>query len=210
MKTELELLEELESFKGQWFVINCNSGHEDKVREDLLEKMNTKDLVNKIFDIRISKAPIAGKTGRVSERNKFPGYIFINMIMSDETWFIIRNTPGVTGFIGSSGKGTKPLPLTTDEVLGMLYGEVEKPKDEALKGGVVAGGTTPKKEKVLFTASFKEGDYVVITNGFFKDKEGKVSKMDYEKGVAIIEIEMFGRSTPSEVNFDDATLAYAN
>jgi transcriptional antiterminator NusG len=196
--TELELLEdELDSYKGQWFVINCNSGHEERVREDLTEKMSSKELASLIFDIRIAKGPIAGKSGKVSERNKFPGYIFINMIMSDESWFIIRNTPGVTGFIGSSGKGTKPLPLTTDEVAKMLAPpKVEEPK--------VVNGQTPKKEKQLFTAEFKEKDYVIITAGVFEGKEGQVMKMDYEKGIAIINIELFGRYTPSEVNFTDA------
>lgn len=199
MATELELLEdELDSYKGQWFVINCNSGHEERVREDLTEKMSSKQLASLIFDIRIAKAPIAGKSGRVMDRNKFPGYIFINMIMSDESWFIIRNTPGVTGFIGSSGKGTKPLPLTTDEVAKMLAPpKVEEPK-------TAATGLTPKKEKQLFTAEFKEKDYVIITSGVFEGKEGQVMKMDYEKGIAIINIELFGRYTPSEVNFTDA------
>jgi transcriptional antiterminator NusG len=141
--SELELLNELENFKGQWFVINCNSGHEEKIREDLIEKMNTGILSQYIFDIRISKAPIAGKNGKVMDRNKFPGYIFINMIITDETWFTIRNTPGVTGFIGSSGKGAKPLPLTTDEVMKMLMiGETKEEK--------VTPGQTPKKRKKSF------------------------------------------------------------
>jgi transcriptional antiterminator NusG len=195
--SELELLNELENFKGQWFVINCNSGHEEKIREDLIEKMNTGILSQYIFDIRISKAPIAGKNGKVMDRNKFPGYIFINMIITDETWFTIRNTPGVTGFIGSSGKGAKPLPLTTDEVMKMLMiGETKEEK--------VTPGQTPKKEKNLFKAEFAEKDFVIITNGVFGGKEGQVMKMDYEKGIAIINIELFGRYTPSEVNFDDA------
>ncbi|WP_338972365.1 transcription termination/antitermination protein NusG [Spiroplasma endosymbiont of Panorpa germanica] len=196
----LENLEdELSLYKGQWFVINCNSGHEERVKADLLQKVETNSLQNLIFDIRISKTPVASKTGKKIEKNKFPGYIFINMEMTDAAWFTVRNTPGVTGFIGSSGKGAKPLPLTYMEVAKMLTPEVEETKktDGAIK-----------KEKKVHVASFKLKDIVLIKEGPFNGREGQVVEMDSDKGVAIVNIEMFGRHTPTEVSYENAELAY--
>lgn len=199
-KNLIELEDELDAYQGQWFVINCNSGHEDKVKGDLIQRVeSTPGLSASIFDIRISKTPSMNKNGKAVEKNKFPGYIFINMKMNDETWFIVRNTPGVTGFIGSSGKGTKPLPLTSEEVASML--NVNKPKKEEK-------GKTQKKEKVLFTADFKIEDVVIIKSGPFGNNEGQVKDMDYEKGLAVVNIEVFGRLTPAQISFDNIELAY--
>lgn len=202
-KQLMALEEELDNYKGQWFVINCNSGHEDRVRGDLAQKVETNNLEDRIFDIRVSKAPSILKNGKVAEKNKFPGYIFINMTMTDETWFTVRNTPGVTGFIGSSGKGAKPLPLTAVEVAKMLGVETETDKKTTDKGA-----TTPKKEKVLHTADFKVNEVVLIKNGPFEGSEGKVKEMDYEKGVATVDIEVFGRLTPAKVDFVNIELAW--
>ncbi|AOG59990.1 transcription antitermination protein NusG [Spiroplasma helicoides] len=201
-KEFLSLEEELESFKGQWFVINCNSGHEDRVRADLLQKIETSSLEDRIFDIRISKSPVASKNNKTIDKNKYPGYLFINMIMTDETWFIIRNTPGVTGFIGSSGKGAKPFPLTVEEVSRILGQQSEDKKAGA------KGFTQPKKEKILHTAEFKLKDVVVVKSGPFENTEGQVTEMDYEKGIAIVSVELFGRITPTEFEFTNLELAY--
>ncbi|AXK50711.1 transcription termination/antitermination protein NusG [Spiroplasma alleghenense] len=203
--TDTDILENLEDelslYKGQWFVINCNSGHEERVKSDLLQKIETNSLQNLIFDIRISKTPVASKTGKKLEKNKFPGYIFINMEMTDAAWFTVRNTPGVTGFIGSSGKGAKPLPLTFMEVAKMLAPEPEESKKSV-------SGTGPKKEKKVYVASFKVKDIVLIKEGPFNGREGQVVEMDPDKGVAIVNIEMFGRHTPTEVSYENAELAY--
>ncbi|WP_339020961.1 transcription termination/antitermination protein NusG [Spiroplasma endosymbiont of Atherix ibis] len=203
-----ELEDELGSYKGQWFVINCNSGHEDRVRADLLQKIETSSLEDRIFNIRISKAPVMGKNNKINEKNKFPGYLFINMNMTDETWFIVRNTPGVTGFIGSSGKGAKPLPLTIEEVSRMLeQSENQQSKnDKTLKGNA----NQPKKEKVLFTADYDIKDVVFVKDGPFAVTEGQVMEMDFEKGIAIVNIELFGRITPTEFEFLNLEKAYKN
>jgi len=194
---------ELDSFDGQWFVINCNSGHEDRVKSDLLQKIETSGLEDRIFDIKISKSPSNTKRGKVIDKNKFPGYIFINMLMTDETWFIVRNTPGVTGFIGSSGKGAKPFPLTVEEVANMLS-NIEDSSNKKQK----SGNSTTKKEKILYTAEFKVNDVVVVNDGPFAKSEGQVTGMDYEKGVAIVNIEIFGRIAPTEFEFTGLELAY--
>lgn len=208
---ETKLEEELAKYPGQWFVINSNTGHEDKVRQDLLEKVKNQNLGNVIFDVRISKYLTETKTGKQTEKNKFPGYIFINMNMTEEAWFIVRNTPGVTGFIGSSGRGAKPFPLTSEEVARMIVGDSEEPTVEEItttpmvkptnSNKVITSGPNATQEKVVYTADFKVGEQVVIQTGPFADKEGKVVDMDFDKGVAIISIEMFGRYTPTEVEF---------
>ncbi|AUM62287.1 transcription antitermination protein NusG [Spiroplasma monobiae MQ-1] len=203
-----ELEDELSSYKGQWFVINCNSGHEDRVRADLLQKIETSGLEDRIFDIRISKGPVMGKNNKINEKNKFPGYLFINMNMTDETWFIVRNTPGVTGFIGSSGKGAKPLPLTVEEVSRML----EQQSTQQSKGEKSSKGNAnqPKREKVLYTANFNVKDVVLVKDGPFAGTEGQVMEMDFEKGVAVVNIELFGRITPTEFEFSSLEKAFVN
>ncbi|AKX33701.1 transcription antitermination protein NusG [Spiroplasma litorale] len=201
----LEMEEELASYKGQWFVINCNSGHEDSVKSDLLQKIESSNLEEKVFDIRISKSPVMGKNNKIIDKNKFPGYIFINMHMTDETWFIIRNTPGVTGFIGSSGRGAKPLPLTSEEVFRLINQDEKIGKDRKSNKG---NANQPKKEKVLFEATFKVKDVVMVKEGPFANTEGQVMEMDFEKGIAIVNIELFGRITPTEFEFSNLSLAY--
>ncbi|WP_342258705.1 transcription termination/antitermination protein NusG [Spiroplasma endosymbiont of Dioctria linearis] len=200
-----ELEDELASYKGQWFVINCNSGHEDRVRTDLLQKIETSGLEDRIFDIRISKGPVVGKNNKINEKNKFPGYLFINMNMTDETWFIVRNTPGVTGFIGSSGKGAKPLPLTVEEVSRMLEQNSQQDKNEKTSKG---NANQPKKEKVLFTAKFNTKEVVRVKDGPFAGTEGQVMEMDFEKGIAVVNIELFGRITQTEFEFSNLEKAY--
>ncbi|WP_338985166.1 transcription termination/antitermination protein NusG [Spiroplasma endosymbiont of Diplazon laetatorius] len=204
-----QLEDELASYKGQWFVINCNSGHEDRVRADLLQKIETSGLEDRIFDIRISKGPVMGKNNKINEKNKFPGYLFINMNMTDETWFIVRNTPGVTGFIGSSGKGAKPLPLTVEEVTRMLdQNNNANNASGSNKSSSKGNANQPKKEKVLYTANYNTKDVVLVKDGPFSGTEGQVIEMDFEKGVAVVNIELFGRITPTEFEFISLEKAY--
>lgn len=215
--TDKKLEDELLDKPGQWFVINCNTGHEEKVLADLQQKIKTTNLENDVFDIRISKGLTVTKSGKEVIKNRFPGYIFINMNMNERAWFIVRNTPGVTGFIGSSGRGAKPFPLTSTEVIKMLttpddeiveINETEtiaidevaetptNKKDQKPKGVVV-----PKKE--LHKADFEINEFVRVKEGPYKGEEGKVIDIDYSKGVAIISLEIFGRYTPAEVSFEN-------
>lgn len=206
---------DLLNLPGQWFVINSNTGHEEKVLADLQQKIKTSNLESDIFDIRISKTLVTTKAGKEVIKNRFPGYIFINMKMNERSWFIVRNTPGVTGFIGSSGKGAKPFPLTSAEVEKMIsileqpieqstailvQGEPKvldlRPKPRKAKGIAI-----PKKE--LFKANFDVNDFVRIKEGPYKNEEGKVTDIDYSKGVAIVSLEIFGRYTPAEVSFSN-------
>lgn len=192
LKLEAEIL----ASKGQWFVVNSQTGHEEKVLNDLKNKIKAEKMEDQVFDIKISKGLVLTKTGKEKEKNLFPGYLFINMIMSEESWFVVRNTPGVTGFIGSSGRGAKPFPLTVDEVIEMLVPRTEVIKEETtLENEVVT-------KKPLFTAPFEIGDIVRVKEGINVGEEGEVSSMDFEKGVAVVLIEMFGRYTNLEIAFD--------
>ncbi len=172
-------------FKGKWYVVNSYSGHEEKVKTDIIQRVKSYKIEEYVFDVRTVKiTSIDKKTKKMKIKNLYPGYIFVNVIMNDETWFLIRNTPGVTGFIGSAGKGIKPLPLTNAEAEKML--EINKP--------------VVKKSK-LYETNFTSGDFVKIISGIFENEEGKVIAMDYSKGLATIEIEIFGRFTPAKINF---------
>ncbi|PPE04872.1 transcription termination/antitermination protein NusG [Entomoplasma ellychniae] len=203
----LQLEKDILNAKGQWFVINSQTGHEDKVLQDLTNKIKSEKHDNQVFDIRISKGIVLTKTGKEKEKNLFPGYIFINMIMNEETWFIVRNTPGVTGFIGSSGRGAKPFPLTVEEVLKMLMPKEETIVEENEKAPSInekiPGVAIPVTKKPLFTANFVVGQMVRVISGINTGEEGEVKDMDYEKGVAVILIEMFGRYTNLEISFSD-------
>ncbi len=116
-------------------------------------------------------------------RNLFPGYLFVEMTMTDEAWYVVRNTPGVTGFIGSSGGGAKPFPVSNDEIESILR----------------RMGMSDKK----LVVDFKVGDYVRILNGPFKQIEGKVDSMDNDNQSAMVLIVLFGRDTPTEISYND-------
>ncbi|UZK64378.1 transcription termination/antitermination protein NusG [Mycoplasma mycoides subsp. capri] len=197
-----QLEDEILEAKGQWFVISCQTGHEEKVLGDLQQKIKSASIEDEVFSIKISKANLVSKSGKSLIKNKFPGYIFINMIMSEKAWFLIRNTPGVTGFIGSSGRGAKPSPLTTEETLNMLVPnleEIEQAREQEQQEENLKNEAVNKKE--LFTANFKVGDVVRVKSGIHENEEGTVKDMDFSKGVAFVAIEMFGRWTTLEVSF---------
>lgn len=183
-------IEDLRKY-AQWYVVNCNKGHEKRVYEDLKQKIETLNLKSKIFDIKIVEEVVVNKDKKSEIKNVFPGYIFINMIMTDETWYDIRNTPGVTGFIGSSGRGIKPLPLSEKEVNTMLYRDHKQVKKEV-----------PIKKDKSEERDFGLNDYVHIISGALKGHEGQVSQLDDDKGVATVNIDFFGRSTPVKVEYN--------
>ncbi|WP_425380221.1 transcription termination/antitermination protein NusG [Spiroplasma endosymbiont of Stenodema calcarata] len=190
-----EDFEDITKYPGKWYVINCYSGHEDRVRDDLIQRVESLNMKDVVFDIRAVKEEVPDKKRKSvsTEKNVYPGYIFINMIMNDEAWYIVRNTTGVTGFIGSSGRGTKPFPLTDQEAKTMLSKSIAIKKTAAQQG---------KKVKKVFVANFEVNNYVRILSGTFAEMEGQVTKLDTSKGIATINLEMFGRLTPTEVEFD--------
>lgn len=177
--------------QAQWYIVNCNKGHEDKVAADLKQKIEKKlNLKDNIFQVRVVKETLSDKDKKVTEKNVFPGYIFIHMILTEDTWYDIRNTTGINGFIGSSGKGVPPTPLSTKEVNEMLYRNSKPP-------------IQPKVKQVKeVKRDFKIADFVIITSGALQDREGRVTKVDDEKGVATIAVEMWGREVEAKVEYD--------
>ncbi|MBQ9023673.1 MAG: transcription termination/antitermination protein NusG [Bacilli bacterium] len=166
----------------QWYVVNTYSGHETKVKENLEMRIQSMGMENYIFRVIVPETTeIEIKDGKQKEKVKkmFPGYVLVEMIMTDEAWFVVRNTPGVTGFLGSSGKGAKPFPLFPHEI------------EKILK----TMGMSVKEVKV----DYKEGDRVKITDGPFKLMEGTILDIDLDNSKANVSIDLFGQETTVEV-----------
>lgn len=172
----------------KWYVVNTYSGHEAKVKEKLDMRINSMDMQENIFRVIVpERKEIEIKDGKKKEKLKklFPGYVLVEMIMSDESWYIVRNTPGVTGFLGSSGKGAKPVPLFDDEVE-RLFKEIGYDKEEVV-------------------VNYEIGDKVKITDGPFKMLAGKIISIDKEAGKANVMIDLFGQETNVELELTQFT-----
>lgn len=164
-----------------WYVIHTYSGYEDAVREALLQRIESLGMQDLIFDVVVPKeTQIVIKKGEpVTEEKKiFPGYVLVDMIVNDDSWYVVRNTPNVTGFVGS---GTIPVPVSAEE-----WHIVKKQM----------GKSDPK-----FKIDFKVGDHVIVLDGPFANYEGLINTVDEEKGKVKVFITIFGRETPVELDF---------
>lgn len=163
--------------EAKWYVAHTYSGYENKVKADLEKTIENRHLEDEILEVRVPMQEVVEmKNGakKTVQKKLFPGYVLVNMIMNDDTWYVVRNTRGVTGFVGP---GSKPVPLTEAEM---------KPL------GI-------KTENV--SIDFAEGDAIVVVAGAWKDTVGAVQKIDYNKQTATINVELFGRETPVEISF---------
>lgn len=163
-----------------WYALHTYSGYEDSVVFNLKQRIESLSMDDKIFDVIAPKEKkIKIKDGKraVIEEKIFPGYVLVNMIVTDDSWYVVRNTPNVTGFVGS---GTVPTPVTPEEI-----------KNIQKRMGI---------EEPKFKIDFKVDDLVRITDGPFKDYEGKVSEIDEEKGKIKVLVSIFGRETPVEID----------
>lgn len=174
-------LEESEEDGRGWFVIHCYSGYENKVRHNLEQRIESMGMKEKIFDVVIpTQEEIEVRDGkrRSIERHVFPGYVLVNMIMTEESWYVVRNTPGVTGFVGM---GNDPIPLRPEEVSQILRRmEAEAP---------------------TIKVTYKAGETVRIIDGPFNDFHGTVDEIDMERSKVRVMVNFFGRSTPVELDF---------
>lgn len=164
----------------QWYTIHTYSGYEDKVADSIRQRINAVDMADKIFDVMVPKEKqieIRNGKRKVVERKIFQGYVLVEMKLTEETWFIVRNTPGVTGFVGS---GTEPTPVSE--------AEIRKIKKRM-------GVEEPKHQIDLV-----EGEVVNIVDGPFKGFDGSVSEIDTQKGKLKVMVSMFGRDTPVELD----------
>jgi len=164
-----------------WFVVHCYSGYENKVRHNLEQRIESMGMKDKVFDVVIpTQEEIEVRDGkrRSIERHIFPGYVLVNMVMSEESWYVVRNTPGVTGFVGM---GNDPIPLRPEEVSQILRRmEAEAP---------------------TIKVTYKAGETVRIIDGPFNDFHGTVDEIDMGRSKVRIMVNFFGRSTPVELDF---------
>lgn len=164
----------------QWYAIHTYSGYEEKVSESIRQRINAVDMADKIFDVLVPKEKqIQIKNGKrkIVDEKIFQGYVLVEMKLTDETWYIVRNTPGVTGFVGS---GTNPTPVSE--------AEIKKIKKRM-------GVEDPKHQ-----IDFAMGEVVSITDGPFKGFDGAVAEIDTAKGKLKVMVSMFGRDTPVELD----------
>jgi len=162
-------------------VIHTYSGYEDAVARSLKQRVDSLEMSDKIFNILVPKEKkIKIKHGKraVVEEKIYPGYVFVEMIVTDDSWYVVRNTPMVTGFIGA---GTTPRPVQDEEI-----------KEILKKGG---------EEEPKYKIEFSVGDLVRIIDGPFKDKEGKVDEIDQARGRVKVSVSLFGRDTPVDLDF---------
>ena len=170
----------------EWYVVNTYAGHENRVKENLERRMETMGLQDYLFRVIVAEEKeIEYKNGKEVEKvkNLFSGYVFVEMIMTDEAWYIVRNTPGVTGFIGSSGGGAKPFPVDEDEMESILR----------------RLGMSERRVNVDFAV----GDRVKILSGAFDGVEGTVEELNNETQTAVVLTILFGRETPTEISYSD-------
>ncbi len=166
----------------RWYVVNTYSGHENKVKEKLEMRLESLNMQDYIFRVVVpEQTEIEVKDGVQKEKTKklFPGYVLIEMIMSDEAWYVVRNTPGVTGFIGSSGKGAKPIPLSpieADRILGQMG-----------------------MSRLQLGTEINVGDKVKMISGPFSSMEGKIDFIDEENQRLKVIVDLFGQETTIEV-----------
>lgn len=166
----------------KWYVVNTYSGHEKKVQEKLLMRASSMGMEDYIFRVIVPETTeVEIKEGVTKEKTKklFPGYVLVEMVMTDEAWFVVRNTPGVTGFIGSSGKGAKPTPLQPYEV------------DKILNNMGMS--------RLEVSTDLAVGEVVKVTSGPFMGMEGKIESLDLANQVLTVLLDLFGQETSVEV-----------
>ena len=162
-----------------WYVVHTYSGYENKVKANIEKTIENRHLEDQILEVRVPLEEVVEvKNGakKQGQRKMFPGYVLINMVMNDDTWYVVRNTRGVTGFVGP---GSKPVPLTEAEMRPL---------------GI--------KEASL-VVDFAEGDSVIVIGGVWKDTIGVIQSMNPGKQMVTINVELFGRETPVEISFTD-------
>ena len=163
-----------------WYVLHTYSGYEDAVAKNLKQRIESLSMEDKIFNVIVPKEKkIRIKDGKrkISEEKIYPGYVLVEMIVTDDSWYVVRNTPNVTGFVGA---GTTPVPVMKEEI------------DNLLK--------RMRMGEPQYKISVQAGDLIKITDGPFKDFEGKVSEIDEERGKIKVLVNIFGRDTPLELD----------
>ena len=163
--------------EAKWYVVHTYSGYENKVKANIDKTIENRHLEDQILEVRVPMQEVVelkNGTQKASQKKMFPGYVMIHIIMNDDTWYVVRNTRGVTGFVGP---GSKPVPLTETEIdaLGIMDAEV--------------------------VSNYEIGETIVVTSGAWKDTVGMVKEVNKQKQTLTINVELFGRETPVEIQF---------
>lgn len=174
---------EVPEIKGEWYVVHTYSGYENKIKVDLSKRVESMNMQDKIFDVIIpeeQEVEYKGGKRKVTTKRVFPGYVIVNMVMDEDSWYAVRHTPGVTGFVGS---GTKPIPLQPEEIHKILR----------------QMGLIDSKPKIL---DIDIGENVRVKTGPFANFEGVVKELLPDRGKIRVAISMFGRETPVELDYE--------
>ena len=163
--------------EAKWYVVHTYSGYENKVKANIDKTIENRHLEDQILEVRVPMQEVVESkngTQKVSQKKMFPGYVMLHMIMNDDTWYVVRNTRGVTGFVGP---GSKPVPLTDAEIesLGIMDANV--------------------------VVQYEVGETIVVTSGAWKDTVGMIKEVNAQKQSLTINVELFGRETPVEISF---------
>ena len=168
----------------QWYVLHTYSGYENKVMANLEKRLASMGMEDKIFRILVpedEETEIKNGKKKVAKKKVFPGYVLAEMIMTDDSWYVVRNTPGVTGFVGSAGSGSKPTPLLPEEAETIL-------KRMGMKENIIE-------------IDYDIGDQVTVTDGAFIGREGVIKEIDADRQKVKVNVDMFGRETPVELDY---------
>ena len=173
------------SLDKEWYAVHTYSGYENKVKANLearLESMNMQDLIFRVVIPEEEETTIKDGKKKTAMKKTFPGYVLVELIMTDESWYVVRNTPGVTGFVGSQGAGSKPNPLLPEEVKFILR-------------------QMGMSEKIV-DVEVEVGEAINIISGPFNNQSGVIESIDEERYKLTVLVEMFGRETAAELGFD--------
>ena len=190
-----EFREHLQSLPGDWYVVHSYAGYENRVKHNLENRRTSLSMEEFIHDVQVPQEEVIEiKQGQRKQvkRNKFPGYVLVRMDLTDESWSTVRHTPGVTGFVGHAHQ---PTPLTSDEVISILYVE-----PEPAPGQVSAGGVAGKAEATL--VDFEVGESVTVIDGAFATLPATINEINPDAQKLKVLVSIFGRETPVELSFD--------
>lgn len=165
--------------EAKWYVVHTYSGYENKVKANIEKTIENRHLEDQILEVRVPMEDVIevkNGTKRQVQKKLFPGYVLLNMVMNDDTWYVVRNTRGVTGFVGP---GSKPVPLSDEEIASLGFRGEDVQMD------------------------YEVGDMVVVISGAWKDTVGAIKSINETKKTITINVEMFGRETPVELNFTE-------
>lgn len=175
----------METVEKNWYVLHTYSGYENKVKTNIESRASSMGMENYIFRVVVpeeEETEVKNGKEKTNMKKTFPGYVLVEMTMTDDSWYVVRNTPGVTGFVGSHGAGSKPAPLLPEEIEVILR----------------RLGISTRHQEI----DFEVGDLVTIIEGAFQGLSGKIIEIDNEKWKLKVSVDMFGRETSAELDFE--------